>query len=84
MKDLGKTKFCLGLHIEHFPNGILVHQLMYTEKVLKHFYIEKTHHLSTQIVVRSLCVEKKPIFAIDKVTKKFLVLKYHILVQLVL
>ena len=26
MKDLGKTKFCLGLQIEHLPNGILVHQ----------------------------------------------------------
>ena len=25
MKDLGKTKFCLGLQIEHFPNGILVY-----------------------------------------------------------
>ena len=25
MKDLGKTKFCLGLQIEHLPNGILVH-----------------------------------------------------------
>ena len=24
MKDLGKTKFCLGLQIEHFPIGILV------------------------------------------------------------
>jgi len=26
IKDLGKTKFCLGLQIEHFQNGILVHQ----------------------------------------------------------
>ena len=25
IKDLGKTKFCLGLQIEHFPTGILVH-----------------------------------------------------------
>ena len=25
MKDLGKKKFCLGLQIEHLPNGILVH-----------------------------------------------------------
>ena len=25
MKDLGKTKFFLGLQIEHFPNGIFVH-----------------------------------------------------------
>ena len=32
MKDLGKTKFCLGLQIKHLPNGILVHQSAYTEK----------------------------------------------------
>ena len=25
MKDLGKTKFCLGLQIEHLSNGIFVH-----------------------------------------------------------
>ena len=25
MKDLGKTKFCLNLQIEHFPNGVLVY-----------------------------------------------------------
>ena len=25
MKDLGKTKFRIGLQIEHFPNGVLVH-----------------------------------------------------------
>ena len=30
MKDLGKTKYCLGLQIEHMPNGILVHQSNYT------------------------------------------------------
>ncbi|BBG98770.1 transposable element gene [Prunus dulcis] len=35
MKDLGKTKYCLGLQIEHNANGILVHQSTYTEKVLK-------------------------------------------------
>ena len=34
MKDLGKTKFCLGLQIEHLKNGILVHQETYVEKVL--------------------------------------------------
>ena len=26
MKDLGKTKFCLGLHLEHLPTGIFVYQ----------------------------------------------------------
>ena len=25
MKDLGKTKFCLGLQIEYLSNGIFVH-----------------------------------------------------------
>jgi hypothetical protein len=25
MKDLGKTKFCLGLQLEHLHKGILVH-----------------------------------------------------------
>ena len=34
MKDLGKTKFCLGLQIEHLKSGIFVHQSNYTEKVL--------------------------------------------------
>ncbi|GKB23158.1 retrovirus-related pol polyprotein from transposon TNT 1-94 [Tanacetum coccineum] len=32
MKDLGKTKFCLGLQIEHLNDGILVHQEAYTER----------------------------------------------------
>ncbi|KAM1052078.1 hypothetical protein ACFX2A_034318 [Malus domestica] len=32
MKDLEKTKYCLGLQIEHCANGILVHQLDYIEK----------------------------------------------------
>ena len=32
MKDLGKTKFCLGLQIEHTSKGILVHQPAYTKK----------------------------------------------------
>jgi hypothetical protein len=59
MKDIGKTKFCLGLQIEHVPNGILVHQSTYREKVLKHFfYMEKGHTLSTPMVVRSLDVKK--------------------------
>jgi hypothetical protein len=31
MKDLGKTKFCLGLQLEHFEGGILIHQSTYTE-----------------------------------------------------
>ena len=33
MKDLGKTKFCLGLHLEHLPTGIFVYQTAYVEKI---------------------------------------------------
>jgi hypothetical protein len=60
MKDLGKTKFCLDLQIEHLPDGILIHQSTYTEKVLKHFHMDKAHPLSTPMVVRSLDVKKDP------------------------
>ncbi|KAJ9553648.1 hypothetical protein OSB04_017693 [Centaurea solstitialis] len=65
MKDLGKTKFCLGLQIEHLKDGILVHQeggdiISHIEKVLKRFYMDKSHPLSTPMVVRSLDVEKEP------------------------
>ncbi|GKC44146.1 retrovirus-related pol polyprotein from transposon TNT 1-94, partial [Tanacetum coccineum] len=58
MKDLGKTKFCLGLQIEHLNDEILVHQEAYTEMVLKRFYMDKSHSLSTPMMVRSLDVEK--------------------------
>jgi hypothetical protein len=60
MKDLGLTKFCLGLQIEHFPEGIFVHQSNYMEKVLKRFYMDNAHPLSTPMVVRSLDVNKDP------------------------
>ena len=57
MKDLGKTKFCLALQIEHFPNEVLVHQSTYIKKVLKCFYMDKVHPLSSTMVVRSLDVK---------------------------
>ena len=44
MKDLGRTKLCLDLQIEHLTNGIFVHQFAYTEKVLKDFvWIKRIH-----------------------------------------
>ncbi|GJZ30918.1 disease resistance CC-NBS-LRR class family protein [Tanacetum coccineum] len=57
MKDLGKIKCCLGLQIEHVPNGILVHQSNYTEMVLKRFNMDKAKYLSTSMVGRSLNVD---------------------------
>ena len=60
MKDLGKTRYCLGLQIEYFSNGIFVYQSTYTEKVLKCFYMDKAHPLNSLMVVRSLEVDKDP------------------------
>ncbi|KAM1739723.1 hypothetical protein ACFX11_015396 [Malus domestica] len=60
MKDLGKTKYCLGLQIEQCANGILVHQSAYIEKILKRFGMDKAYPLSTPIVVRSLDIKKDP------------------------
>jgi Reverse transcriptase (RNA-dependent DNA polymerase) len=58
MKDLGVTKLCLGLQIEHFHNGIFVHQLNYIQNMLKRFNMDKVHPLSKPMVVRSLDVKK--------------------------
>jgi hypothetical protein len=58
MKDLGKTRFYLSLQIKHLVNRILIHQSTYTEKVLKIFYMDIAHSLSTSMVVRSLDVKK--------------------------
>jgi hypothetical protein len=43
MKDLGKTKFCLGLRIEHLQICILVHQSTYVKKVLGKFNMDKAY-----------------------------------------
>ena len=55
---MGKTKYCIGLQIEHYSSDILVHQLAYIEKVLKRFYMEKLHPLNSPMVVHSLEVNK--------------------------
>ena len=60
IKDLGKTKFCLGLQLEHLPTGIFVYQATYVEKILKKFNMDKSYPTKTPMVVRSLDVEKDP------------------------
>ena len=60
MKDLRKIKFCFALQIEHLADEIPIHQSTYTKKVLKRFYMDKAHSLSTLMVVRSLDVKKDP------------------------
>ena len=58
MKDLGTIKYCLHLQFEHTEKEIFIHQMNYTEKVLKRFNMEKASPLSTPMVVRSLDVKK--------------------------
>ncbi|KAL0325286.1 UNVERIFIED_CONTAM: Retrovirus-related Pol polyprotein from transposon TNT 1-94 [Sesamum radiatum] len=58
MKDLGTTKYCLGLQFEHTKGGIFIHQSNYIEKVLERFHMNNAHPLSTPMVVRSLDVNK--------------------------
>ena len=58
MKDLRKTKYCLGLQIEHCLDGVLIHQSTYTEKVLNRFHMDKSHPLSSPMVVRLFEVTK--------------------------
>ena len=60
VKDLRKTKLCLGLELEHKINGILVHQSAYTKRILECFNMDKSHPLSTPMVVRSLEPHKYP------------------------
>jgi hypothetical protein len=60
MNDLGKTKFCLGLLLEHLPSGILVHQSTYTQKVLEKFNMNMSYPSKIHVVVRSLDLEKDP------------------------
>ena len=60
IKDLGQTKFCLGLQLEHLPTGILIHQSAYTQKILEKFNMDKAYPSKTPMVVRSLETDTDP------------------------
>ena len=51
---------------EHFLAEVLVHQLAYTKKILKHFYMDKAHPLSSTMVVRSLKVKNDSFHPCEK------------------
>jgi hypothetical protein len=60
MKALGKTKFYLGLQIEHLQTSILVHQYAYVKKVLEKFNMDKAYLLRTPMIVRALEKDTDP------------------------
>jgi hypothetical protein len=43
MKDLGKTKFCLSLQLEHISSRILVQQSAYIQKILEKFNMDRAY-----------------------------------------
>ena len=65
MKDLGKTKFSLGIRLEHLPSCIIVHQAAYIQKILEKFNMDKSYPSKTPMVVRSLDIEKDQFRPID-------------------
>ena len=60
MKDLGQTKFCLGLQLEHLPSWNIYSSTTYIEKILEKFNMDKSYLSKTSMVVRSLDAEKDP------------------------
>jgi hypothetical protein len=54
MKDLGRTKFSLGLQLEH------LHMAAYVLKVLEKFNMDKSYSARTHMVVRALEKDKDP------------------------
>jgi hypothetical protein len=60
MKDLGQTKFRLGLQLEHIHSGIFIYQATYVQKVLEKFNMDKSYPTKTPMIVRSIDIEKDP------------------------
>jgi hypothetical protein len=60
MKDLGRTKICLGLQIEHLHTGIFIHQSIYVQKILKKFNMDKAYLARTPMIVHALEKNKDP------------------------
>jgi hypothetical protein len=60
MKDLDKTKFWLGLQLEHLQTGILIHQYVYVPKILEKFNMDKAYSARTPMFVRALEKDTDP------------------------
>jgi hypothetical protein len=60
MKNLGRTKFCLELQLEHLHTGILVHLSIYVQKILEKFNMDKAYPATTLMIVHALENDKYP------------------------
>jgi hypothetical protein len=68
---LGKTKFYLGLQIEHLQMGILVHQFAYAKKVLEKFNMDKAYPQRTPMIIHALEKDKDPFKSKQEREKRF-------------
>jgi hypothetical protein len=66
MKLLGKTSYCLGLQVHHFPGGVLLHQQAYVRKLLKHFQMNQAYALAAPMIGRSRTTEDEEIVDMQK------------------
>jgi hypothetical protein len=60
MKDLGRTKICLELQLEHHHMSILEHQSAYVQKILEKFNMDKAYSTRTPMIIRALEKDKDP------------------------
>jgi hypothetical protein len=60
MKDLSRTKFFLGLQVEHLHMSILVHPSAYVQKILEKFNMDRAYSARTPMVVRVLEKDTDP------------------------
>jgi hypothetical protein len=58
MKDLGRTKFCLGLQLEHLHTGTCTSA--YVQKILEKFNMDKAYSVRTPMIVRALEKDADP------------------------
>ena len=65
-KVLGKTECCLDLQIEKLTNKIFVHQSTYIEKFWCDFYMDKSHSLSTPMIMRSFEINDDSFWSQEK------------------
>jgi hypothetical protein len=58
MKDLSKTKICLGLQLEHLPSGNFIYQGAYVQKILEKFNMNMSYPTRNPMIIQSLYMEK--------------------------
>ena len=66
MKVLGKTTFRLGLLVEHLAGSIILHQTLYTRKLVKRFSMDVAHPLGSPVVVHTLDLKNDEFRPCDK------------------